>query len=148
VLFSFQTTRQKTKKQNIMKTRSNINPISISIAAVAIFLMSALTPVKASGNDSMAYYYSEYQAAIDRLDNLNMSIEESVIFTAPSVAEDVVAYEIESAGERLENLNVTVEEAIRYQAPVINEEAEAQDVAAAIERLENLNLAIERSIQF
>jgi hypothetical protein len=140
--------RQKTKKYNIMKTRSNIHPISVSFAAVALFLMSALTPVNAGGNDSMSYYYSEYQAALERLDNLNMSVEESVVFTAPAVAEDVVAYETEAAGERLENLNMTVEESIRYQAPVVNEEAEAQDVAAAIERLENLNLAIERSIQF
>jgi hypothetical protein len=144
---SFQTIR-KTKKQYTMKAKTNIARISFSIAVVAVFFMSTLTPVKASDHDSMSYSYSEYQAALDRLDNLNTTIEESVIFTAPAVAEDVVAYDVEAAGERLENLNLTVEESIRYQAPVVNEEAEVQDLAAARERLENLNLSIERSIQF
>jgi hypothetical protein len=131
-----------------MKAKSIIATINFSIAVVAVLFMSALTPVKASDHDSMSYTYSAYQAALDRLDHLNTSIEESVVFTAPAVAEDIVAYDVEAAGERLENLNMTVEESIRYQAPVVNEEAEARDLAAARERLENLNLSIEQSIQF
>lgn len=97
-----------------MKAKSNIARISFSIAVVAVFFMSALTPVKASGNDSMSYSYSEYQAALDRLDNLNTSIEESVIFTAPAVAEDVVAYDVAAAVERLENLNLSIEKSIQF----------------------------------
>jgi hypothetical protein len=97
-----------------MKAKSNIAKFNFSIAVVAVFFMSAFTPVKASDHDSMSYSYSAYQAALDRLDNLNASIEESVVFTAPAVAEDIVAYDVEAAVERLENLNLSIERSIQF----------------------------------
>lgn len=132
-----------------MKTKMNINQIArISFASLAVFFISAVSPILANNENNTAYLNSEYRVAAERLVALNMTIEESLKFTAPAVDEDVEAYEIQAASERLENLNLTVEETIRYQASNVNEEAETYEVAVAKERLENLNLAVEQSIRF
>jgi hypothetical protein len=97
-----------------MKAKMNINQISLSIAAFAVFFMSAAIPVKAGNEDSMAFVGSEYQAAQERLDIMNLFVEESVMYTAPVVAEEIEAYDIQAADERLDDLSLTVEVSVRY----------------------------------
>jgi hypothetical protein len=93
-----------------MKTRMNINQIAkLGFASIAIALLSSFAPVQA-GND-------EEKAALARLENMNISIEESIKFKVPVVAEDIEAYEVQAANERLENMNLAIEQSIKFRVP-------------------------------
>jgi len=123
-----------------MKTKMNFRPVAkMSIAAVTLLVASATTFVNASELSG--------KSAFESLDQMNMNIEESILYKAPETA-DTYYMESAEAAERLEAYTITVAETLKYQAPVVTEDVEEFEYQAAMERLENFHLALEESIKF
>jgi hypothetical protein len=139
-----------------MKTKTDISRLAKTglTALAALFISTFLIAqgqfekVSYIGKNLTKASSHDAYSAHDRLEALNNSVEALVEYKAPSVSEDVEAFELQAAKDRLDNLNLAVQGSLQYHASMINEEADAHELAAAKERLESMSLAIEESMRF
>jgi hypothetical protein len=133
-----------------MKTTLNINRnASTLITVIAALAFTTTGNLQASK--------SEEQAAIERLDRMSLSLEESIRYKTPVIHETESCFyndtkvcyaDVNEAAIRLEEFVMATEESVKYQAPKVGEDIENYEIQAARERLENLNLTLEETLRY
>ena len=120
-----------------MKTRMNLRTFAGMAFTAAAFVLSA-----SSAHASTA----DVKSAIENLERLNGSIENSIRYTAPEV-DEAALLDVEIA-YNLEVIAAELDAQVEYKAPAVTEDIEDYEVKAAFDRLDSLYLAIDESIKF
>jgi len=128
-----------------MKTKNNVTRIAAQYAISASLFLTGFSTIQAALNAD-----SGISAAAERLENLNLNIEESLKYEAPAVKEEAFDVEYFDAVERLEVLTTEAEKKIRFEAPAVDVEAEVEqyETGLAVERLDDISAAIEETVKF
>lgn len=122
-------------KNKKMKTRMNIRMIAGMALTAATMVFST-----AKANDASV------KSALDNLDKINTSMEESIRYTAPVLNE--IAYLDAVTAYELEVIEASLDVQMMYVAPSVTGDVEDYEVKAAFETLDRLVAAMDESIKF
>lgn len=122
-------------KNKKMKTRMNIRMIAGTVLTAATMVFSTVR-----ANDASV------KSALDNLDKINTSMEESIRYTAPVLNE--IAYLDAVTAYELEVIEAGLDVQMMYVAPSVTGDVEDYEVKAAFETLDRLVAAMDESIKF